>query len=131
MKYNFKLRIYKPEKRYPVLTDISEITLSNITLLSKGNKYEGLCWYNGNKKKFGYSIELSKPLNKIGGSHRHPAISWEGDYIEIIIKDFPRYPCFSQDKYIGRNAMNGNTINAINNGYPIWLEYRKVEIIEN
>ena len=130
MKYNFKIRIYQPDNRIPTLTDISDITISGITLLTKGAKYDGLCWYKGNQKKFGYSIELSKPISNVGGSHNHPAISWKGNYIDIILKDFPRYPCFGQDKYTGRNAMNGHTCNAINNGYPIWLEYRKLEIIE-
>lgn len=125
---NFTLRIYKDETRNPVLSDLQSITISGITLLSKPTKHS-ICYHNGNKKKFGYSIELSKPFHKVSGSHNYPNLSFKGEYLDVIVKDFPRYPAFYQDKYEARNIMNGMGHNSMNHGFPIQLLHRRIEIL--
>lgn len=84
--------------------------------------------HKGNQKRFGYSINVSKPFNNISGSHSSPILSFKGEYIDITINGFPRYPCYCQDKYHARNIINGHHNDSVNNGFPIWLLYRKVEI---
>lgn len=83
--------------------------------------------HKGNQKKFGYSIELSKPFNKVSGSNSYPNLTFKGEYIDIIIKNFPRYPCFCQNKYAARNILNGY---KDTNSFPTYLEYRKLEFIQ-
>lgn len=48
--------------------------------------------------------------------------------MDITVKNFPRYPAFYQDKYVARNAINGYPILETDNGFPLFLQYRKVEI---
>ena len=62
-RYNFTIRIYKDECRNPVLSDLNNITISDITIISKPQKFDGICEHNGNKKKFKYSFKLNKKFN--------------------------------------------------------------------
>lgn len=131
MKHNFTIRIYQDEHRSPELSDISEITISGITLISKSGKFGNICFHNGNKKKFGYSIELSKQFNYCSGSHNYPNLSFKGKYIDIKVINFPRYPAFYQDKNAARNCLNGwGYTNYLNKGFPHQLLYRKIDIID-
>jgi hypothetical protein len=126
MKHDFILRIYNHTRNH-TLADINNITVSDITLISKPHK-QGICMHNGNRKKFGYKLELSKKFFDWAGSHSYPILAFKGEYIDIIVKDFPRYPCFAQDKYEARNIMNGWK-SFSNNGFPECLLHRKVEIL--
>jgi len=126
---DFILRIYADKTRIPILSDLQNITISGITLISKPTKHS-ICYHNGNKKKFGYSIELSKPFNMVSGSHNYPNLSFKGEYIDILIKNFPRYPAFYQDKYEARNIMNNMGHNSMNRGFPKQLLYRDIEILQ-
>lgn len=130
MKFNFTIRIHKDEYRHPTLTDLQNITISDITIISKPEKYGRICKHNGNKKKFGYDFTLSKSFSYAAGSHSSPILWFKGDYIDIIVKDFPRFPAFTQDKYSIQNALAG-TYNGLNNGFPHQLLYRKIEILWN
>ena len=38
--------------------NLSSITISDITLVSKDSKFGGLCLYKGNQSKYKYTIEL-------------------------------------------------------------------------
>lgn len=74
-------------------------------------------------------VKLSKPFNKVSGSNSSPTLSFKGDYIDIEVTNFPRYPCFNQDYWAAKNCLNGyGYTNYLNFGYPIWLMYRKIEI---
>jgi len=130
MRYNFVIRIYADKTRNPTLSDLQNITISGITLISKLTKFEEPCLHLNNQKKFNYSIELSKPFNKVSGSNNYPNLSFKGEYIDIIVKNFPRYPAFYQDKYAARDCLNGyGYTNYMNLGFPHQLLYRKIEII--
>ena len=130
MRYNFTIRIYKDKNRHPALTDLQNITISDITIISKPTKTNGICEHNSNKKKFGYIFKLSTIFNKISGSHSYPTLSFNKEYIDIMIENFPRYPAFYQDKYFARNCLNefGYT-NTLNNGFPHQLLYRTIQIL--
>lgn len=132
MKTNFILRIYKDTTGNPVLSYISDVTISGITLISKDMKFGGLCLHKSNQKKFKYSIELSKAFNHTSGSHSSPNLSFKGEYIDIIIKNFPRYPSFGQCHYYARNILNGAKPNGLpmGNGFPHQLNYRTIEFIK-
>jgi len=121
MKTSFTIRLYQDKKRNPILTDISSLTISGITILSKYGKFEPVCFHKGNQKKFGYKIKTSKSFFKVSGSHSGSPLSFRGSYVDIIIKDFPRYPCFGQQKY--------STPGYSGNPFPTWLKYRKLEFI--
>lgn len=130
MKFNFTIRLYQDNDRH-CLGDISDITISNITILSKQSKFGGVCEHNGNKKKFGYSFKLSKPFSKIGGSHNYPVLCFNGEYIDIEVKDFPRYPAFCQEYSAAHSILNGYGYhNYMNKGFPDYLLHRKIEIIK-
>jgi hypothetical protein len=128
MKHNFIIRIYKDETRNPILSDLSDITISDITIISKPTKFGKICEHNGNKKKFKYTFNLNKQFNYASGSHSSPNLSFKGEYIDITVKNFPRFPVFTQCKYQAKNIMNGYNVH-LNNGFPIQLLYRKIEII--
>lgn len=129
---DFTFRLYKDTTISVILSSISHITISNITIVSKPAKFDGVCFHNGNQKKFGYSISLSKPFNKVSGSHSSPSLTFKGEYIDIIIKNFPRYPVFTQEYYAAKSAIQGyGYYNFSNKGYPIWTEHRKFEFIIN
>lgn len=131
-RYNFTLRIYKDTTRNPILSDISDITISGITLLSKTSKFDGMCYHKGNVKKFKYKYKLSKPFNRVSGSHSSPNLSFKGKYIDIIVENFPRYPAFYQDRYAVKNCLAGyGYTNYLNKGFPHQLLYRNIEIISD
>lgn len=124
---NFTLRIYNQERTH-TLGDFNSVTISGITLVSKPNKHD-ICFHKSNQKKFGYSIELSKPFLKWAGSHNYPILAFKGEYIDIHVKGFPRYPAFYQNEIDARNVMNGYGHNCMNGGFPLALLYRKIEIL--
>lgn len=128
MRYNFTIRIHKLEGAYTVLGTFSDVTISDITLVSKPNKFGGICKHLNNARKFGYKYSLSKPFCKISGSHTYPVLAFKGNYIDIKVENFPRFPAFYQDKYEARNILNGWKAN-MGNGFPICLAYRKVEFL--
>lgn len=129
MRYNFTIRIYKDECRNPTLSDLNNITISDITIISKPYKAGGICEHSGNRKKFKYTILLSKSFNSVSGSHSYPNLSFKGEYIDITVKNFPRYPAFYQDKYAARDCLNGyGYTNYLNMGFPHQLLYRNIEI---
>ena len=92
-------------------------------------KFGGICEHGGNKKKFKYLYKLSKKLNDVSGSHSEPNLSFKGEYIDIEVSNFPRLPAFTQCKYEARNIMNGHTSYLLNQGFPIQLLCRKIEIL--
>lgn len=124
---NFTIRIYNTS--YSIIHyDFNHITIGGITIISKRTKFDPVCLHNGNQKKFGYSIGVKGKFNKVSGSNSSPTISWKGEYIDIEISNFPRFPILSQDKYVARNILqskdfNGNTKQFdYNNGFDE-LEY--------
>jgi len=128
--YNFTIRIFKDKVNNPQLSQIDFIEISGVTLISKKSKIDGLCMHLGNQKKYGYKISISKKFNRISGSHSYPSLTFKGEYIDIVVKNFPRYPAFYQDKYAARNCLNGwGYTNYLNKGFPHQLLYRKIEII--
>ena len=130
MKNSFVLRIWQDQTMNPVLSYLNNITISDITLVSKDQKFGGLCLHKGNQKKFGYTMELSKQFNNVSGSHSTPNLSFKGQYIDVIVKNFPRYPSFGQDYNAARNCMNGwGYTNYLNDGFPHQLKYRKIEFL--
>jgi hypothetical protein len=130
MVYNFVIRIHKDDCRNPVLSDLKEITISGITLLSKHNKIGDVCEHSGNKKKFKYFLKLSKKFNLVSGSHSYPNLSFKGEYIDIEVFNFPRFPAFYQDYSAAKNCLNGyGYTNYLNLGFPHQLLYRKIEIL--
>lgn len=118
---NFIIRIHRDTVNIPLLSAIQEIKIANITLVSKPNKFGGVCMHKGNQKKFGYSIELSKPFIKVCGSHSYPVLGFKGDYIDIIVKNFPRYPAYYQYKY----SIPGYS----GRPFPIHHEHRNIEVL--
>lgn len=128
MRYNFIIRIWKDEVKNPVLSGLQYITISDITIISKSSKFGPICYHNNNRNRFKYSIKTNKDFNKVSGSHSFPTLSFKGEYIDIEISNFPRFPVFCQDKYTARNQMNGYFTNHLNNGFPHQLLYRKIEI---
>lgn len=130
MRNSFIIRIYRDTTGNPVLSWINNVTISDITLVSKSSKFDGLSMHKGNQKKFKYSIELSKEFIRVAGSHSTPCLMFKGDYIDITVKNFPRYPAFYQDKYAARGCLNGfGYTNYLNDGFPHQLNYRTIEII--
>jgi hypothetical protein len=128
MKHNFIIRIHKSSTTSS-LGFIQSITLSNITIISKPNKFNGLCLHQGNQKKYGYSIEIVGKFNAVSGSNSSPTISFKGDYIDIIFRNFPRYPAFYQDNTAARNYMEGwKYTNYVNDGFTSYLLCRNIEI---
>lgn len=124
-KHDFTLRIYQGKSSW-LRGEINDITVSNITLVSKPEKFGGVCMHKGNQRKFGYTIELSKKFRRVSGSNSYPNLTFKGDYIDLIVKGFPRFPCFGQDKYAARNILNGWTDDK---SFPTWHEYRKFEFL--
>ena len=130
MKYNFTIRIYQDKSRHPALTDLDNITISNITILYKQSKFGEICTHKNNQKKFKYTFELSKPFLKVAGSNSYPILAFRGEYLDIKVQNFPRYPAFYQDYHAARNCLNGyGYINELNKGFPHQLLYRNIDII--
>lgn len=128
--YDFTIRIYQDKVNNPVLSGLQNITISNITLISKPSKYGEICFHKGNQKKFGYSIKLSKKFLYGAGSHSTPLLAFKGSYIDIIIENFPRYPVFTQELSAVRGCLQGyGYTNYLNQGFPHQLLYRNIKII--
>lgn len=141
MKYNFTLRLYKNTHGNTILSYLQNITISDITLISKPSKFGEICMHRSNQKKFKYNISLSSSFLRIAGSHSSPCLAFKGEYIDIIVKNFPRYPVLTQNHYLAINSMNiewagrfnefGNweINNSISNGFPHQLMYRKLDVL--
>lgn len=129
-KYNFTIRVFKDECNNPTLSDLQNITISDITIISKPFKFGGICEHNDNKKKYKYDFKLSRKFSSVAGSNSYPCLHFKGNYIDIEIFNFPRYPAFYQDKYAVINCYNGfGYTDYLNNGFPHQLLYRKIEIL--
>lgn len=127
---SFTLRIYKDETNIPVLSSLRQITISGITLITKGSKFGDICFHNGNQKKFKYKLTTSKKFNEVSGSHSTPTLTFKGEYIDIYVENFPRYPAYYQETNAARSCLNGyGYTNFMNKGFPIPLLYRKIEIL--
>ncbi|MBO9592770.1 MAG: hypothetical protein J7599_07650 [Niabella sp.] len=127
---DFTVRIHKDECGNPTLSYLRCITISGITIISKPGKFDGVCMHTGNQRKYGYKIELSRPFNKISGSNSFPSLSFNGEYIDIDVKNFPRYPAFYQDQSAAIGCLKGYGYgNYLNDGFPHQLLYRKIEIL--
>ena len=125
---DFTIRLYQGEKT--CLSDLKEITISGITLIKKNFKHQRPFIVEGNLKKFGYELKVKGRFLDCGGSHQYPCISFKKEYIDIEVKNFPRYPAFLQDTSAAKSCLNGyGYINYINDGFPNWLKYRKIEIL--
>lgn len=127
--YNFTIRVHKGE--VTCLADMTDVTISNITLLNKYSKFDTPKLNKKNEEKFGYEAKVKGSLLKVGGSVSYPRITFNGEYFEIVVKGFPRFPVFTQEYSAARNALNGWGYTGINMGYPNYLLYRKIEIIHN
>ncbi len=125
---DFTLRLYKDTVGMPGLSSLRSITISDITLVSKPCKFGDVCMHKGNQRKHKYTIELSKKFSKVAGSHSSPILHFNGEYIDIIVKNFPRYPAFYQCKHEARNILTGWASLGIHDGFPIQLQHRKLQI---
>ena len=130
MRTSFTVRLYN-YTRDSCIADIDEITISGITIVSKPDKYGGVCLHLGNQKKFKYKMNILGKFFKVAGSHSYPILFFNTrlPYIDVELVNFPRYPSYPQDQYHARNEMNGCGHNGINNGFPRGLEYRKIDFI--
>ena len=131
LKYNFTIRLYNNLKRKITgLGDINFLTISGITIISKPYKFGDPCFYKGNTKKYKYSLKLNQDFSRIAGSHNYPILAFKGDFLDIDVENFPRYPAFYQEMSAAKSNMSGyGYINFINQGFPIWLLYRKIEFL--
>ena len=125
---DFILRIYQSTQA-TCLASIGSISISNINLIIKDSKFDIPRFNKTSIRKYKFDISINGKFHKIGGSHSTPCITFKGNYIDIIVKNFPRYPAFAQDIHYARNWMNGYTTKYVGNGYPIWTEFRKYQII--
>jgi hypothetical protein len=107
---------------------MSHLIISDITLISKSGKHSDICLHKSNQSKHKYSIKILGKFHSHSGSLNYPNLSFKGEYIDILVKNFPRYPSFYQNKYSAKNILNGFTANELNNGFPKQLLYRKIEI---
>lgn len=130
MRFDFTIRLYKDEDRCPTLSDISYLEISDLPIVSKTKKYGGFCFHETKKRKFGYSTKFSKRFTYATGSHSGTCLWFKGDYIDIHVKNFPRYPAFTQEMAAVRSCLSGwGYTNWINNGFPKQLLRRKIEIL--
>lgn len=103
-RYNFTLRLHNRES-LGSHEDIRRLTVSNVTLITKPDKFSEICTHKGNQRKLKYSMDIKGKFSRVAGSNRYPELHFKGDYIDIEIKNFPYEPILE--------------------GY----EYRKVEIV--
>lgn len=120
-KYNFKLRIHQSSSN-SCLYSLRNITISNITIIDKYGKFQAPV-ITKNAQKFGYSVNIKGKFAKVGGSNTYPCITFKPKYIEIEIKNFPRFPAFAQDR--SPFLMD---INSINLTFGYFTE--RIEILE-
>ena len=105
--YNFTIIIKKPED-LSCLYDIDSVFISNILLLCKPSKdIKPFVPKKTLSRTKDLKVTVSKNLAKFGGSHRYPRITFKGKHLVIKVENFPRYPCFCQDKYDARNNIKG------------------------
>lgn len=125
---DFKLRLYEGD--ISSLSSLHNITLCNITIIDKNSKFERPRVIESNAKKFGYTVEIKGKFLNGGGSHSSPCITFKGKYIDIIVRNFPRYPSFYQCKHTANNIKNGyfNPKETLHDGFPVWEKYRQLEI---
>jgi len=110
MKYNFTVRVHADEDRSSGgLSDIRYIDISGIVLISKPEKFGGVCFHKGNQKKHKYTMNLSKNFAYVAGSINYPILWINKGFIDIVVKNFPRKPELNLNEY--------------------QLKYRKIEII--
>lgn len=130
MRHNFTFRLYQDDVNNYALSMIDGIVISDITLVSKPSKFGEVCFHKSNQRKYGYTMEISRPFNKVSGSNSTPTLTFRGKYIDIIVKNFPRYPAFYQDYTAVKNCLNGwGYTNYLNDGFPHQLLYRKFEFL--
>lgn len=91
-KYNFIIRLSK-SKSNSCLYSLSDITISGITIINKNAKFE-LPKITNNINKFGYNINIKGNFLRVGGSNSYPVITFKDEFIDIEIKNFPRFPAF-------------------------------------
>lgn len=127
MTFDFTVRIYKPESN-SCLNDISFIDISGITIVSKPNKFDGICEHKANQKKYKYTFSTKNKFLRVSGTNSYPTLNFRGQYIDIDVKNFPRYPAFMQCNMSEKLIINDN-YSGNDNGFPTYLEYRKIEII--
>lgn len=129
---DFILRIYKRIET-TTLADIQHIALSGLPIISKQTKFDGVCLHKSFQKKYGYSVEVKNPnkICKVAGSHTYPVIGFKGEYLDVVVKNFPRYPAIYADYHICRNIMNSNDAKhyMLNMQFPTWMKYRQFEIL--
>jgi hypothetical protein len=132
MKHNFTIRIYKSTAN-TTLAGIQCLILSGLPIISKQNKFGGVCLHHTYQKKFGYTVELkhSKRVTDAGGSHSYPVIGFKGEYLDIIVKNFPRYPAIYADYHACRYVNDPKYFYGamLDQQFPAWTQYRKFEII--
>lgn len=127
--FDFTIRLYQ-SKSLSCLDVIDNITFSNITLVSKDTKYQKPYVVEINKKKFNYEIEFKPQFMKVGGSHSSPCITFKGKYIDIHVKNFPRYPVYYQDCYAARSCLSGyGYTNYLNDGFPYESIQERIKIL--
>ena len=127
--FDFTIRIHQ-SKTLSCLDNISEIIISNITLIRKDTKYQIPYVVEGNIKKFNYEIDHKPKFYKQGGSHSTPCITFKGNYIDIHVSNFPRYPAYYQDWYAVKSCLSeyGYT-NYLNKGFPYEEVQKRIEIL--
>lgn len=132
-KFDFKFRLYRDDMNAWLLSQIQVIFISGLPIVSKQTKMGGLCFHEKSQKKFGYSVKVRGRYFNTAGSHSYPIISFKGEYIDFIVKDFPRYPAFYADSHAARNLLGGYRTDMFGISgqglYPTWMQYRKFEII--
>lgn len=99
---NFTLRLFKGTYSNEYY---STLTLSDIHIIGKDGKFEPARIFKGNQKKFKYVINIKGQFSKVAGSNSYPLLWWKGEYIDIEIKNFPRFPVIAQDWHVARNIM--------------------------
>lgn len=128
-RYDFTVRIHKP-KGTSILNSIKVLTLSGIHIISKKKKFGGLCYYKENQIRFMYNIDVKGKFAEVSGSHSSPTLTFKGKYIDIELKNFPRYPAFYQTYVAARDNLNGyGYTNHINKGFETYLMGREIEIL--
>lgn len=130
---DFIFRLYQDDVRNPTLSDINFLSISGLPIVAKNAKFEPIITKFKAQEKFGYKVYIKQPQRIVrgAGSHSYPKIAFKGSYLDIIVKNFPRYPALSADYYACRNIMNSKAPYQLmfDEQFPIWTEYRKFEII--
>lgn len=130
MKNTFDFTRIHQSKILSCLDNISDITISNITLIKKDYKHESPYIVEINRKKFGYTIHHKPQFMRVGGSNTYPRITFKGKYIDIHVKNFPYYPAYYQDIYAVKSCLSGwGYTNYLNKGFPYKEVQERIEIL--